>query len=126
MNEYSEYSAPHCCCRRTAEHIYNKYKDLRTVGVVEEDAAAGLRRVAEPVGVLCGIVPTTNPTSTAIFKASRLLLQGIHCRKLTNTQRLQFVCRPCCSISLALLLWVGVCVQWRPSQPACSPVDALT
>ncbi|KAI8114179.1 hypothetical protein M9434_002305 [Picochlorum sp. BPE23] len=51
-----------------SEEIYNKYKDEKTVGVVEEDAVYGIQKVAEPMGVLCGIVPTTNPTSTAIFK----------------------------------------------------------
>ncbi len=52
-----------------SEFIYNKYKNLKTCGVIEEDAAGGIHKVAEPVGVIAGIVPTTNPTSTAIFKA---------------------------------------------------------
>ncbi len=52
-----------------AEYIYNAYKDERTCGVLESDPAAGILRIAEPVGVVCGIVPTTNPTSTTIFKA---------------------------------------------------------
>ena len=52
-----------------SESIYNKYKDLKTCDVVEEDAAMGIRKIAEPLGVLAGVVPTTNPTSTAIFKA---------------------------------------------------------
>ncbi len=52
-----------------SEFIYNKYKGLKTCGVIEEDAAGGIHKVAEPVGVIAGIVPTTNPTSTAIFKA---------------------------------------------------------
>ncbi|WP_348770564.1 aldehyde dehydrogenase family protein, partial [Azospirillum sp. TSO35-2] len=52
-----------------AEYIYNKYKDDKTCGVLSEDRDAGIVTIAEPVGLICGIVPTTNPTSTAIFKA---------------------------------------------------------
>jgi len=52
-----------------SEYIYNKYKDEKTVGLIEEDHTFGIRKYAEPVGVIAGIVPTTNPTSTAIFKA---------------------------------------------------------
>jgi acetaldehyde dehydrogenase/alcohol dehydrogenase len=51
-----------------AEYIYNKYKSMKTVGEIERDEAEGLIRIAEPVGVIAGIVPTTNPTSTVIFK----------------------------------------------------------
>ena len=51
-----------------SEYIYNAYKDTVTCGVVEEDAAAGIVRVAEPIGVVAAVIPTTNPTSTAIFK----------------------------------------------------------
>ena len=51
-----------------SEEIYNRYKFEKTCGVVEEDPMSGIQKVAEPMGVLCGIVPTTNPTSTAIFK----------------------------------------------------------
>ena len=51
-----------------SEYIYNAYKDTITCGVVEEDAAAGIVRVAEPIGVVAAVIPTTNPTSTAIFK----------------------------------------------------------
>ncbi len=52
-----------------SEYIYNKYKDEKTCGVLSEDDNFGTITIAEPVGILCGIVPTTNPTSTAIFKA---------------------------------------------------------
>ncbi len=52
-----------------SEIIYNKYKDAKTCGVIEEDKSFGFQKIAEPVGILAGIVPTTNPTSTAIFKA---------------------------------------------------------
>ncbi len=51
-----------------AEYIYNTYKNTKTCGVVEEDAAFGIRKVAEPIGVIAAVIPTTNPTSTAIFK----------------------------------------------------------
>ncbi|MDD6796158.1 MAG: bifunctional acetaldehyde-CoA/alcohol dehydrogenase [Clostridiaceae bacterium] len=51
-----------------AEYIYNKYKDMKTCGVIEEDDTFGITKVAEPIGVIAAIVPTTNPTSTAIFK----------------------------------------------------------
>ena len=51
-----------------AEYIYNKYKNERTCGVVEEDKTYGIRRIAEPIGVIAAVIPTTNPTSTAIFK----------------------------------------------------------
>lgn len=52
-----------------SEYIYNAYKDEKTCGVLEVDAAFGTMTIAEPIGIICGIVPTTNPTSTAIFKA---------------------------------------------------------
>lgn len=51
-----------------SEYIYNKYKDEKTCGVIEEDAAFGLCKIAEPIGVISAVIPTTNPTSTAIFK----------------------------------------------------------
>lgn len=51
-----------------SEYIYNKYKDEKTCGVVEKDEAFGMTKVAEPIGVVAAVIPTTNPTSTAIFK----------------------------------------------------------
>ncbi len=51
-----------------AEYIYNAYKNTKTCGVLERDEAAGIERIAEPVGVIGAVIPTTNPTSTAIFK----------------------------------------------------------
>lgn len=51
-----------------AEYIYNAYKDTKTCGVIEEDKAFGTKRIAEPIGVIAAVIPTTNPTSTAIFK----------------------------------------------------------
>ena len=51
-----------------SEYIYNAYRDTKTCGVLEKDDAFGITKIAEPVGVLAGIIPTTNPTSTAIFK----------------------------------------------------------
>ena len=51
-----------------AEYIYNAYKDTKTCGIIEEDSAFGIKKVAEPIGVIAAVIPTTNPTSTAIFK----------------------------------------------------------
>ena len=51
-----------------AEEIYNKYRHAKTCGVIERDATNGLTKIAEPLGVIAGVIPTTNPTSTAIFK----------------------------------------------------------
>ena len=51
-----------------AEYIYNKYKNTKTCGTLEYDSAYGLRKVAEPIGLIAAVIPTTNPTSTAIFK----------------------------------------------------------
>jgi acetaldehyde dehydrogenase/alcohol dehydrogenase len=51
-----------------SEYIYNKYKDVKTCGVLEEDKAYGIKKIAEPIGVIGAVIPTTNPTSTAIFK----------------------------------------------------------
>ena len=52
-----------------AEYIYNAYKDTKTCGVIEEDKAFGIKKIAEPIGLIAAVIPTTNPTSTAIFKA---------------------------------------------------------
>ena len=52
-----------------AEYIFHKYKDEKTCGIIESDKAFGIEKIAEPKGVICGIIPTTNPTSTAIFKS---------------------------------------------------------
>lgn len=52
-----------------SEYIYNKFKNCKTCGILEEDKANGIIKVAEPLGVLAGVIPTTNPTSTAIFKS---------------------------------------------------------
>ena len=51
-----------------AEYIYNAYKDTKTCGVIEEDPAFGIKKIAEPIGLIAAVIPTTNPTSTAIFK----------------------------------------------------------
>ena len=52
-----------------SEYIYNQYRDVKTCGVIEEDKAYGTKKIAEPIGVVGAVIPTTNPTSTAIFKA---------------------------------------------------------
>ena len=51
-----------------AEYIYNAYKNTKTCGVVEEDSVYGIKKIAEPIGLIAAVIPTTNPTSTAIFK----------------------------------------------------------
>ena len=51
-----------------SEYIYNKYKNTKTCGVIEEDKSYGIKKVAEPIGLIAAVIPTTNPTSTAIFK----------------------------------------------------------
>ena len=51
-----------------AEYIYNAYRDTKTCGIIEEDTAFGIKKIAEPIGVVAAVIPTTNPTSTAIFK----------------------------------------------------------
>ncbi len=51
-----------------AEYIYNAYKETKTCGVIEEDSAFGIKKVAEPIGLIAAVIPTTNPTSTAIYK----------------------------------------------------------
>lgn len=52
-----------------SEYIYNKYKNVKTCGIIEEDKENGMIKFAEPIGVIAGVVPTTNPTSTVIFKS---------------------------------------------------------
>ena len=52
-----------------SEYIYNAYRNTKTCGVIEEDKAFGIKKIAEPIGVVAAVIPTTNPTSTAIFKA---------------------------------------------------------
>jgi acetaldehyde dehydrogenase / alcohol dehydrogenase len=52
-----------------SEYIFNQYKDEKTCGIIEKDEAFGITKVAEPIGVIAAVVPTTNPTSTAIFKS---------------------------------------------------------
>ena len=52
-----------------SEYIYNAYRDTKTCGVIKEDKAYGMKKIAEPIGVIAAVIPTTNPTSTAIFKA---------------------------------------------------------
>lgn len=51
-----------------SEYIYNAYKDTKTCGIIEEDKAYGIKKIAQPLGVIAAVIPTTNPTSTAIFK----------------------------------------------------------
>ncbi|MDR2143212.1 MAG: aldehyde dehydrogenase family protein, partial [Treponema sp.] len=52
-----------------SEYIYNAYKNTKTCGIIEEDRASGIQKIADPIGLVAAVIPTTNPTSTAIFKA---------------------------------------------------------
>jgi len=52
-----------------SEYIYNQYKNTKTCGVIEDDPQFGIRKIAEPMGIIAAVIPTTNPTSTAVFKA---------------------------------------------------------
>ncbi len=52
-----------------SEYIYNAYKNTKTCGIIEEDKAYGIQKIAEPIGLIAAVIPTTNPTSTAIFKS---------------------------------------------------------
>lgn len=65
-----------------SEYIYNKYRDMKTCDVIEENPTEGIRRIAEPVGLIAGIVPTTNPTSTVIFKCLLALKTRCVCLRL--------------------------------------------
>lgn len=59
-----------------AEYIYNSYKNTKTCGVIEEDKAYGIKKLAEPIGLIAAVIPTTNPTSTVIFKTLIALKQN--------------------------------------------------
>ena len=71
-----------------AEYIYNAYKNTKTCGIIEEDKAFGITKIAEPIGVVAAVIPTTNPTSTAILSAcSRLRPVTRSSSALTPEQR---------------------------------------
>ena len=74
-----------------SEYIWNSIKDNKTVGIIGEDKEKGLTYVAEPIGVICGVTPTTNPTSTTIFKAmiaiktgNPIILHSIKCTRIVE------------------------------------------
>ena len=97
-----------------SEFIYNKYKDEKTCGILEQDDNLGTMTIAEPVGIICGIVPTTNPTSTAIFKSliSLKTRNGIiflltHVRKTQPMTPLNsFRCSSSCRCSKDIIGWI--------------------
>ena len=60
-----------------SEYIYHKHMNAKTCGIISEDKVNGIKIVAQPLGVVAGIVPTTNPTSTAIFKSLKLFISLI-------------------------------------------------
>ncbi len=83
-----------------SEYIYNAYKDEKTCGVLSEDDTFGTITIAEPIGIICGIVPTTNPTSTAIFKSlislktrNAIIFSRTRVQKMPPTKRLISFCR---------------------------------
>ena len=108
------------------EHVFNNMRHLKTVGIVSEDESLGITEIADPVGVVCGIVPTTNPTSTAIFKS-------LICLKTRNPIIFSF--HPSaikCSIEAAKIVYDAAveagapenCIQWI-STPTMEGTNAL-
>eukprot|EP00914_Ancora_sagittata_P017198 GHVO01033972.1.p1 GENE.GHVO01033972.1~~GHVO01033972.1.p1 ORF type:complete len:915 (+),score=194.31 GHVO01033972.1:159-2747(+) len=107
-----------------SEYVFNQYKDTKTCGVIERDVPNGFTRVAEPIGVLAGIVPTTNPTSTTLFKGM-LALKTRNCIVFSPHPRAAK-----CTIAAARLLRdVAVaagapadCIAWidKPTVPLCN------
>lgn len=74
-----------------SEYIYNAYKNVQTCGVIEEDKSFGIKKIAEPIGVIAAVIPTTNPTSTAIFKTliclkTRTVSSSAHTHVLRRAQ----------------------------------------
>ena len=69
-----------------SEYIYNKHKNAKTCGIISVDKVNGTKTVADPLGIIAGIIPTTNPTSTAIFKALEMLLYFLHILVQQNLQ----------------------------------------
>ncbi len=108
------------------EHVVNNMRHTRTVGIINEDDINGITEIAEPVGVVCGIVPTTNPTSTAIFKS-------LICLKTRNP--IVFSFHPSavnCSIQAAKVVYDAAvaagapknCIQWI-EKPTMEGTNAL-
>ena len=97
-----------------SEYIYHAYKDTKTCGVVETDPAYGIMKIAEPIGVVAAVIPTTNPTSTAMFKTLIALNTRNGCLLYTSARW-----------SPARVLWTGYAcrtpAEWRAGQyPDCS------
>lgn len=94
-----------------AEYIYNQYKNTKTCGVLESDPAFGVQKIAEPIGVVAAVIPTTNPTSTAIFKAllSLKTRNGIVISPHPRAKK--------CTIEAAVWCWRR---RWRPAHPRTS------
>ena len=82
-----------------AEYVYNAYKNTQTCGVVEEDKAYGIKKILEPIGLVAAVIPTTNPTSTALFKSLISLktrtstCEEIHHRSSEGRSRSSCCCR---------------------------------
>ncbi|MDE6195952.1 MAG: bifunctional acetaldehyde-CoA/alcohol dehydrogenase, partial [Erysipelotrichaceae bacterium] len=106
------------------EHVVNNMRNLKTCGIINEDPVTGITEIADPVGVVCGIVPTTNPTSTAIFKS-------LICLKTRNPIIFSFhPSAVSCSIQAAKIVYDAAvaagapenCIQWieKPSMEGTS------
>lgn len=108
------------------EHVVNSMRDMKTCGVINEDEEKGIVEIADPVGVVCGIVPTTNPTSTAIFKS-------LICLKTRNPIVFSFHPKAVkCSIEAAKVVYEAAiaagapkdCIQWI-EEPTMEKTTAL-
>ena len=83
-----------------SEYIYNAYRHTKTCGVLEEDKAYGTIKIAEPIGLVAAVIPTTNPTSTAIFKTLLALKTRNGIRSEEHTSELQSPCNLVCRLLL--------------------------
>ena len=80
-----------------AEYIYNAYKNTKTCGVIEDDPVYGIKKIAEPIGLIAAVIPTTNPTSTAIFKTLIALKQETQLHQpASSRKRLYYCCSKAC------------------------------
>lgn len=99
-----------------SENIYNKYKDVKTCGVVEEDNVNGIIKIADPIGVIAAVIPTTNPTSTAIFKCL-LAIKTRNCLIISPHPRAKN-----CTIKAAQII-LDVCIKCGAPKDIISWID---
>ena len=104
-----------------AEYVYNAYKNTQTCGVVEEDKAYGLKKILEPVGLIAAVIPTTNPTSTAIYKS----LISLKTRNAIIISRIRVLRNPL--LKLQKLFWKQLLPQVRRKESSDGSISqALT